>query len=262
MASAFSVSRLSSFDQCRLQYKFRYIDRVPSAVETVEAFMGSRVHEALQAFYELIKLGKVESREWLEGEYDRLWQKKIPAGLKVVKSGRTAEDYRESGRKYLGEYYRTYHPFERTKVVKTEERIEFKVRHAGREYRFSGILDRLDWNEAEGLYEIHDYKTSSALPSQKDLDDDPQLGMYHLAVRSWQPEAREVKLVWHYLAFNTQLESRRSAEALEELERRTVDRIEEVEACRDFPPNKSTLCGWCGFQPLCPEWTEPPPDGV
>ncbi|MCJ7611051.1 MAG: PD-(D/E)XK nuclease family protein [Candidatus Aminicenantes bacterium] len=257
MANAFSVSRLSSFEQCRLQYKFRYIDRVPLAVEGIEAFMGSRVHEALQAFYELVKLRTIKSREWLEAEYDDLWRENSSHELKIVKPGRTAEDYREFGKKCLGDYYQTYHPFDQAKVVKTEEFIEFTVRHGGQTHRFCGVLDRLDWNDRERIFEIHDYKTSSTLPTQEDADADPQLGLYHLAVKSLWPEAEEVKLVWHYLAFNKQLESRRSARSLEALQEKTIARIQEVETCRDFPPTKSSLCDWCGFQPLCPLWKHP-----
>jgi len=257
MANAFSISRLSSFEQCRLQYKYRYIDRVPSVVEGIEAFMGSRVHEALQALYDLVKLRTVQSREWLESVYDDLWRKNASEALKIVKAGRTSEDYREFGKKCLGDYYQTYQPFDQAKVVKTEEFIEFPVSHGGRTYRFCGVLDRLDWNDRENIFEIHDYKTSGTLPSQEEADTDPQLGLYHLAVRSKWPEAEKVKLVWHYLAFNKQLESSRGARELDALQETIINRIEEVEACRDFPPTRSTLCEWCGYQSLCPMWKHP-----
>jgi hypothetical protein len=34
-------------------------------------------------------------------------------------------------------------------------------------------------------------------------------------------------------------------------------RIREIEACREFPPHKSALCDWCGYQEVCPEWKHP-----
>ena len=76
MSKPYSISRLSSFKQCRLQYKFRYIDKLPSEVESIEAFMGSRVHEALQQFYGLVKIGTIKPQEWLEQKYEELWQNK------------------------------------------------------------------------------------------------------------------------------------------------------------------------------------------
>jgi len=53
MSSSYSFSKIGSFAKCKLQYKFRYIDKLRLRVETIEAFMGIIVHEALQEFYDL-----------------------------------------------------------------------------------------------------------------------------------------------------------------------------------------------------------------
>lgn len=257
----YSISRLSSFAQCRLQYRYRYIDRLPVKVESIEAFMGSRVHEALQEFYERVKRGRVEPKEWLVGKFLELWQKKTHAALKITKADHSIDDYREKGMKCLEDYYDAHQPFDRTEVLKTEQLICFEVSHGGRTYDFCGVLDRLDWNARENVYEIHDYKTSSDLPSQEDADEDTQLGLYHLALLSFCREARDIKLIWHYLAFNTEIESRRSDETLNALKEDIVARIAAVEACREFPATKGALCSWCGYQPICPEWN-PPPAGL
>lgn len=37
----YSHSRLGSFENCRLSYKYRYIDRIRKEGEGVEAFLGS-----------------------------------------------------------------------------------------------------------------------------------------------------------------------------------------------------------------------------
>ncbi len=257
MAKAYSISRLSSFKQCRLQYKFRYVDKVPSEVESIEAFMGSQVHEALQQFYDLVKVGTIKPREWLEHKYEELWQKNAHDSLKVVKEERSVDDYRRLGNKCLGDYYLSYHPFDQAKVVKTEQYLEFPVRSGGREVRFCGVLDRLDWNDRDKIFEIHDYKTSGSLPSQEDADQDPQLGLYHLAVKNQCPEAEEVRLIWHYLAFNKQIMSFRNAGQLEALQDDIVRQVHEVESCKEFSPSRGTLCDWCGYQPICPEWIKP-----
>jgi len=254
MANTYSISRLSSFNHCRLQYKYRYIDKVPSEVESVEAFMGSRVHEALEQFYEMVKLRTVKPKDWLLEKYQELWQKNAHPSLKIVKEERTVDDYRQLGAKCLGDYYETYHPFDQAKVIKTEEFLKFPVRSGPEKYEFCGVLDRLDWNDREHIFEIHDYKTSGTLPSQEEADADPQLGLYHLAVKNQWPEAEEVRLIWHYLAFNKQIESRRSAAQLKTLQATIVRQIKDVEACADFPPTESALCSWCAFQPICPVW--------
>jgi putative RecB family exonuclease len=265
MGKLYSFSRLQSFRHCRRQYKYRYLDRIPSGLETVEAFRGSRVHEALQALYDRVKRGTVESGDWLDRTYLELWRAKAHPDLKVPGTGRSLEEYREEGRRFLSDYHRVHHPFNRTRVLETEELIRFQVGRGPRRYDFCGVLDRLDWNEEDVLYEIHDYKTSETLPTQEEIDRDRQLGLYHLAVLSRRPEARTIKLVWHYLAFGRDLESRRNAEALSALEDEVVVEIQEIEGCREFPGAPGALCSWCAYQSLCPDGPGSPaglePDG-
>ena len=48
----FSISRIGTYRDCPRQYKFAYIERPQVEFEdTVEAFLGSRVHEALEKLY-------------------------------------------------------------------------------------------------------------------------------------------------------------------------------------------------------------------
>ena len=55
----FSNSRLGTYEQCPLKYKYQYIDKIKvEEAKTVEAFMGSCVHEALEKHYRALKLQK------------------------------------------------------------------------------------------------------------------------------------------------------------------------------------------------------------
>jgi len=48
----YSHSRLSSFEQCPQKFKLKYIDKAEVEVEeTIERFLGSRVHDALEKRY-------------------------------------------------------------------------------------------------------------------------------------------------------------------------------------------------------------------
>jgi len=255
MATKYSVSRIGAFDKCRLQYRYRYLDRLPSEMETIEAFMGSRVHEALKALYDRVKNRRVEPKDWLLAFYDELWDKNFSGAVKVVKKEFGPDDYRAKGRACLSDYYDAYAPFDAAKVVSTEEAISFCLRDGESEILFGGILDRLDWNERDGMFEIHDYKTSGSLLTQPEADADIQLAVYQIAIASRWPEARaKARLVWHYLLFNKQVESSRTAADLDALERGLVAKVRDIESCADFPANRSALCEWCGYQAVCPEW--------
>jgi len=257
MGTIYSISRIGTFEDCRLRYKYQYVDHLKADKETIEAFMGSRVHEALEELYGFVKNGVVKPRDWLLARYDDLWDKNLTPAVKVVRSDYTEDDYRRKGRKCLDDYYGEYAPFDQARVVATEKEISFKLNDGNDEISFRGIIDRLDWNDKEKIYEIHDYKTSGSLPTQADADRDDQLGLYHIAVRGLWPDIDRVKLIWHYIVFNKRIESSRTQEKLAELEKCMIRKVKEIEACADFPPKRSALCDWCGFQDICPEWKHP-----
>jgi hypothetical protein len=70
------------------------------------------------------------------------------------------------------------------------------------------------------------------------------------------PDAEEIELVWHYLAFGKELRSRRTPEALERLKKTTIALIDRIEADTEFTPIKSLLCQWCAYLSICPIWTD------
>lgn len=257
MSSSYSFSKIGSFEKCKLQYKYRYIDKLRLKVETIEAFMGIIVHEALKEFYDFVKNKIIKPKKWLLYKYDELWKKDYNESIKIMKKEFSAEDYYEKGKKCLMDYYEEYKPFDQTKIVKTEEYVFCKLKQDSQEYRFAGIIDRLDWNDKEKIFEIHDYKTSATLMTQEEADQDFQLSLYQLALLSRWPEAEKTKLIWHFLLFNKQIESSRAKEQLMEIQSIAVNKIKAIEACEEFPPHKSVLCDWCDFQQICPLWKHP-----
>lgn len=246
----YSHSKLEAYRNCPLAYKLRYIDGIKVEREGVEAFMGSRVHEALEQLYRDWRMCKYSSEDEVVYDYLRLWAAKWHDGVAIVRKDYTQEHYRAVGAKAIRAYYRRYHPFEDGDTVWLEEKVRIPLDESGK-YRMSGVLDRLTRKQG-GVYEIHDYKTSQYLPDQAKADSDRQLALYQLAVEAAFPDAREVRLVWHYLVFDKEVASRRSPEELEELKRATLELIEEIEGCHDFQPNESNLCNWCEYQHLCP----------
>ncbi|MDP2766040.1 MAG: PD-(D/E)XK nuclease family protein [Candidatus Methanoperedens sp.] len=68
--TVYSHSRLSAFENCPLQYRLRYVDKIkPDEALTIEAFMGSRVHEALEKLYKDLRLSKTNTLEELLSFY-------------------------------------------------------------------------------------------------------------------------------------------------------------------------------------------------
>ncbi len=245
----YSYSRLETYENCPLQFKLRYIDRIKSDTESVEAFMGSRVHESLEKLYRDKLMEKTCSLEDLIDFYHSNWDKNLHEGVIVVREGYSLDNYREIGKRCLESYYHRYFPFDHARTIALEMPIEVPLGVPG--IKFVGFIDRLDQRE-DGTYEIHDYKTSSTLPHQAKIDQDKQLALYQLGIESLWDDVRDVDLVWHYLAFDKELRSKREREKLEMIKKEVISIIHEIEATDSFEPRESPLCGWCGYQDLCP----------
>ncbi len=251
----YSHSRLSSFEQCPLKYKYAYIDKLPrDRRPTIEAFMGNRVHEAMEKLYQDVSRARPPAIEELADFFQRRWDDAWTPEIIIVKQDYDAGHYRRVGERCLRDYYRRYHPFDQARTVGLERRVALQV--AGR-YRLSGVIDRLA-RQPDGGYEIHDYKTSTTLPNQAKLDEDRQLALYQLGVQQEFHDAQDVRLIWHYLAFDTSFMSTRSAPQLIDVQERVAELIGRIETTTQFPPRESALCRWCEFQDICPVWSKAP----
>ncbi len=70
----YSHSRLSAFEKCPLQYRFRYVDKIKRDVQGIEAFMGNRVHEVLERLYRDLLMSKRPSLDELVAQYHETWK--------------------------------------------------------------------------------------------------------------------------------------------------------------------------------------------
>ena len=247
----YSPSRITTFEACPQKYKFRYLDKVKSVEETIEQFMGKRVHETLEKLYRDLILSKKNTLDELLDFYNEKWKKKWHKGVRVVKKEFSPNHYLETGSKCISDYYKRYFPFDQDRTLGLELRVNIPLNDD--EYAMMGYIDRLAF-VGEGSYEIHDYKTSSTFPDQIKIDQDRQLPLYQLAVEQMWRDIREVRLVWHYLAFDKVLRSKRSPEECAALKEEVVEIIKKIESATEFPPVESTLCNWCEYDAICPLW--------
>jgi putative RecB family exonuclease len=247
----YSHSRLGTFETCPYQYKLRYIERISSDVDGIEAFMGSRVHEVLEKLYLDKRRCKENTLKELLDYYDEQWEKNWHDGVVIVKKEYSAQNYRDMGRKAIEEYYAKYHPFDEGKVIGTEKKVRIPLGNEGGD-TFAGVIDRL-MLMPDGSYEIHDYKASANLMTQDKADTDRQLALYQVAVENDWPDAKDkVGLVWHYVVFDKEIRSKRTREQLDALVKEVNEKIKIINNTTEFKPNESYLCQWCGYQHLCP----------
>jgi putative RecB family exonuclease len=250
---SFSHSKIGAFEACKLRYKFQYIDKIKvEAEDTIETFLGGMVHEALEKLYRDKRFEKLMTLEELLSYFNKLWDENWKDSIIIVKKDYTADNYRKMGERMLTDYYSKHKPFDQGRIIGLETQDFLSLDEEDR-YKFHVRIDRL-MDMGDGLYEVHDYKTSSSLSKQEELDKDRQLAMYSQWVRQNFKDFKRVRLVWHFLAFDKELESYRTKEELENLREEILGQIAEIESTEDFPANVSWLCDWCLYKSICPMW--------
>jgi putative RecB family exonuclease len=251
----YSHSRLRVYETCPRQYRFRYVERVKvPRVETVEMFLGSRVHDALEALYGSVKVGRVPSLDELLTGYRKAWEAQWTDSIQISRSELTPADYLATGARHLSAYHTRYQPFDQERTVAVERRIGFPLDEARKIWLY-GYIDRLSVTR-DGVWQIRDYKTGQWLPTQQDVDADRQLALYQIGVQRHFPRhARVVELIWHYVAHDLEMRSRREPAALRELEARTLGLIEAIQTDTTWAMVEGKHCHRCSYQSVCPAWS-------
>jgi hypothetical protein len=249
----FSHSRIVTFEVCPLRYKLSYIDLVePDAEETPETYLDSRVNEALERLYRNVERGKLISKKELLSFFKIQWKTNWPESILVAGEALAEEEYRKRGERYLKDYYEKYKPFKEGKIAALETTDCLSLDEEG-QFEYYVRIKRL-MDKGQGLYEIHEYRINPTLPSQEFLDKEPQLAMYSLWVRREFEDCRDVRLVWHFLTLNKEMESWRTEKQLENLRKEILGKVKAIEAAKEFPARLSGFCNSCLCQGRCQQW--------
>jgi len=248
----FSHSKLQTFEQCKLKYKFRYIDKIKPEIEkSIEAHLGEVVHDTLEWLYKNVIIKRTPSIDETITFFSENWQKKYLPNMLIVKKEFTDKDYFNKGVQFILDYYLKHQPFD-DNTLELEKKIFIKL--GEEQHELIGFIDRLAYNLKTNEYEIHDYKTSNTLPSKEKIESDRQLALYSIAIKEQFGQDKEVCLIWHYLNFDKRICSRRTTEQIEQLKNDILSTIKEINSEKEFQYNKSKLCDWCEYHSICPAW--------
>ena len=251
VSSSFSYSQLNTFKICPQQYKIIYIYGIKKNHESIEAFMGKRVHRVLEWLYSkenrekpyitFDNLCQIYDSEWLAH-----WHKNI-----YIAYTRWNSDYYYSiGKRCLSNYYGRYGPTFNQKVKDTEVELEFSIG----DHTFRGIIDRLD-HIGPGEWIVHDYKTSKRPKTRRQAINDIQLALYQIAVEQNYGQVNEISLTWNFLRMDTEITVLHTREQLEKLRAKLIRMADQIIRFLDdennFYPKESILCNWCYLWQEC-----------
>ena len=250
----YSYSKLGTYEKCPRKFKYKYIDDLDvEGFESIEPFMGSRVHDALEKLYKAKKFTKIIPLPKLLEFYRKEWERNWHDNIKIVKDFKP-EHYKKLGERCIRDYYNSHKPFDRGKIIGNELKVNLVLDgYDGENYNITGKIDRLV--KVGDKYEVHDYKTSHSLPKTEELRDNIQLALYAIAVKRSYENIEDIGLVWHYLIQNEEIELECSDAKIERVKEKVKKKIKKVEEAKEegeFPTQKSGLCPYCGYQEVCP----------
>lgn len=222
-----SYTAISTYQQCSLKYKFKYVDRLPAKPSPYLSF-GSSIHAALEYFYKnkggLLKGLKLN---WQRGGYESIEQEK---------------EFLVKGEEILKSFYKEH--FDPLKMpIALEQRFSVSLGCV----ELSGVIDRVD--ALDRGYEVIDYKTSKRLPSPKKLENDLQLPIYAMAVEEIYGQLPE-KLSFYYLVPNKVISLSKTGAEIDKTRQIVLKIADYINAGR-FVPYKNYLCPWCDYQDIC-----------
>jgi len=253
--AVYSHSKIETFEQCKLKFKYRYIDKIiPEIAKSIEALLGDVVHKTLEWLYIQILKNTIPSINDVISFYSNEWQENYSPDVPIFNKTLTAKDYFNRGVEFLINYYMKYHPFQ-DNTIATEKRIEIDLDETG-EKKLVGYIDRLSQNLETNEIEIHDYKTSNTIMMKEKIENSRQLSIYSLAIKEMFGKDKNVCMIWHFLAHDMKICLRKTNEELENLKKEIIEIINIIERTRDFPPTKSQLCYWCEYMNICPVWNK------
>ena len=249
----FSYSSLETYKKCSAQFKIRYIDNIRKPDESIEAFMGKRVHEALEYLYNEVLDGRIPFFDHVIDNYYTTWQDNWHGNIGIVRQENSVNYYKNLGEDCIARYYRKHAPFAQP-IVGNEIELDFLL-DKDSNYQFKGIIDRLD-HDGDGNWEIHDYKSGKRALTQNQANKDNQLALYQIGLISKEKEVQSVKLVWHFLQHGIEIESVRTEKQLDDLSKSLKKQIDDIRSKINsegqFPARKSILCNWCYYWEECP----------
>lgn len=249
LPASLSPSKVSSFTDCALAFRFSAIDRLPEP-PSVAATRGTLVHAALERLFMLDAPQRTlpVALECLAAAADALGDDPDLIGLELDEDAKAT--FLAEAAVLVEKYFRLEDP---TTITPIGIELKLEVELGGIKLR--GIIDRLEL-DADGELVVTDYKTGRAPGERQEQQRLSGVAFYSLLCeRLFGRRPAKVQLL--YLADPLAIIATPNDRSTRGVERKLAAVWTAVErACEreDFRPNPSRLCDWCAFKAYCPSF--------
>jgi len=233
-----SNSKRDTFNQCKLKYRYRYVDRIGDYdISNTDALhFGSYIH---QIFEEGFKATDLEALEKLAEEN----KEKYSFG----------DSYNPKILPCLKNFLRLNASFPEDGIP--EQHFDLEVAEG---ITMNGYIDRIIKGQEEG-YLVIDYKTSKREKSKVDLYQDPQLKGYVYAVHKlYDVPINKITAAHYYPITDTLVNVQYTVNQIHAHVKSVVDDVWKIRKAKkaDLCPMRNQFCNWCSYKSLCPVFTE------
>lgn len=246
-----SASRLKCWQECRLKFFFRYVEKV-SQRPAPALFIGQTAHKILEQWNLNRWRNSPVSEEELKAYFEATWEETQPVGI----NWKDKESSHKEKCWNMLEYY-----FQHTPIPETEkpEAVEAVVERDLDLYGLPPLRGVIDLVREGGR--IVDFKTAARTPDPAMANhvNEAQLGCYALLYRESTGQL-ESGLELHHLIKTkdpklviTTMEPVNRVQ-MQRLVKQMQSYVSGIEA-RDFVPSPGMHCAWCDFYKQCREFS-------
>lgn len=262
----FFPTQLQTYQQCPRKYFYSRDKEIRAkyAKTSPAMHLGNAVHDALQAFFDISKVGIAERtyerlcnlfREaWAgRGVYARNLYKQTEAREQAFAKDRESE--KAWGEKGLNILYRFFQTADVKAVPLTAE--QFHDVMLGEDVILGGKIDRID-RLPDGRLVVLDYKTGKPPFKQSPealAKDDIQLAAYAVLVTK-KFRGKVARCEYLYLDHELKLGYEPTDDLLAAKEAEILALCRTILGDETFEPTPNNLCPWCEYKPICPKGTD------
>jgi len=237
-----SVSKTKTFLQCKKQFKFNYIEKLPKKDWDHHTF-GKFCHKVLEYFHQqylegcLLPYNTVMNDAWKVA-----WAEYKDKMNPVMK-----QECWDLINKYLKMVSTKKSQFP-ANVIGVEKRFEFPV---AENIILNGAIDRIQQDD-DGIIHVCDYKTAK---NKKYLKDDFfQLLTYAYVIVTEDPSVKKVRASYIMLRHDFEyITTEFTLKDIKKVKDKFLDYAEQIKTETDYKATPTALCNFCDYLEHCPE---------